>query len=143
SLANRGFMARELLDEVVVRCEGVEQVAVEPVLDGDDEVLPAEDVELGEACAVLAEWDGVYDVDRAGPPLWREFLSQFESSDLLDAGPLWSQPFDPADPLATPGGLASQPAAGTPDPVLQNLARAVQVLDKGGVDVDVTLGEVQ
>ena len=143
ALANRGFVARALLDEVVERCEGVEEVSVEAVLDDEgEEALPAEDVEIAEACGVLGEWDGVYDLDRSGPPLWREMITQFDSSALTEAGPLWAEQFDPADPLRTPAGLASAPADG-PDPVLVNLARAVQILDAGGVDADVTLGEVQ
>ena len=143
ALANRGYTARALLDQVVERCQGVEKVTVEALAGDDgDEALPAGDVEIGEACQVLAGWDGVYDLDRSGPPLWRELLSQFDSDDLTRAGPLWAEPFDAADPVGTPSGLASAPGQG-PDPVLVNLARAVQILDKGGVDVDVTLGEVQ
>jgi acyl-homoserine-lactone acylase len=143
AVANRGFTARALLDQVVKRCQGVEQVAVEALVDDEgEEALPAEDVEIAEACEVLATWDGVYDLDRSGPPLWRELVSQFDSSDLTEAGALWAEPFDPQDPLRTPAGLAGAPGDG-PDPVLVNLARAVQILDKGGADADVTLGEVQ
>ena len=143
ALANRGFTARALLDQVVERCQGVQKVTVEALVGDDgDEALPAGEVDLTEACEVLAGWDGVYDLDRSGPPLWREMLTQFDSGDLTEAGPLWAEPFDPEEPLRTPAGLASAPGQG-PDPVLVNLARAVQILDKGGVDVDVTLGEVQ
>jgi len=121
----------------------VQKVTVEALAGDDgDEALPAGEVDITEACEVLSGWDGVYDLDRAGPPLWREMLSQFDSGDLTKAGPLWAQPFDAKDPVGTPSGLASPPGQG-PDPVLVNLARAVQILDKGGVDVDVTLGEVQ
>jgi acyl-homoserine-lactone acylase len=143
AVANRGFTARALLDQVVERCRGVEQVAVEALTDDEgEEALPAEDVEIAEACEVLATWDGVYDLDRSGPPLWRELLSQFDSSDLTEAGTLWAEPFDPEDPVRTPANLAGAPGQGA-DPVLVNLARAVQILDQGGVEVDVTLGEVQ
>lgn len=51
-------------------------------------------------------------------------------------------PFDATDPIGTPSGLA--PAAdGGADTLLENLARAVQVIEAGGLGVDVTLGEVQ
>jgi acyl-homoserine-lactone acylase len=147
AVANRGFTSRALKDEVVSRCEGAGPVAVEALTDGEDgageEVLPGEEVDISEACAVLAEWDGVYDTDRSGPPLWREFVSRYASSDLVEAGELWAVEFDPADPVGTPSGLAPPAPGGGADPVLENLARAVQVLGAGGVDVDVTLGEVQ
>jgi acyl-homoserine-lactone acylase len=90
---------------------------------------------------VLADWDGVYDVDRAGPVVWREFMADFESSALVDAGALWAEPFDPADPLGTPNGLARP--AGDDDPVLVALARSVQTLEAADLEVDVPLGEVQ
>src|SRR5690606_14534684 len=71
-------------------------------------------------------------------------IGRFDSADLRDAGPLWATPFDPTQPIATPSGLASAPP-GDPaaDPVIQNLARAVQVLDAAGIPLDATLGEVQ
>jgi acyl-homoserine-lactone acylase len=55
-------------------------------------------------------------------------VSRYASSDLIEAGELWAVPFDPADPVGTPSGLAPAPD-GDPDPVLENLARAVQVLE--------------
>lgn len=144
ALANGSFTARMLLDDVVERCQGAAPVTLEPLVEEGEEVLPGGEVDLTEACEVLAGWDGVYDLDRAGPPLWRELLSRYEYSDLLDAGALLAEPFDPADPVGTPAVLAPVPqSAGGVDPLLEHLARAVQILDKGGVGPDVTLGEVQ
>src|SRR5690606_15994477 len=79
AVANRGFMARELLEGVVARCEGAGTVAADPIepAEGDTADLPTE-ADVTEACEVLAGWDGVYDLDRAGPPIWREFLSGFD-----------------------------------------------------------------
>jgi acyl-homoserine-lactone acylase len=144
ALANRGFTARALRTEVVGRCRGVDAVTVPALRDGEDgsEVLPAGTVPLAEACRVLASWDGVYDLDRAGPPLWREFMARYPFAALLEAGELWAEPFDPARPVDTPGGLAPPPDGGD-DPVLVNLARAVQTLQAGGIPVDATLGELQ
>ena len=149
ALANRGYTARVLLDDVVDRCTTTTSVAVdalegEPASDDAEAVegLPAATVELGAACTVLDGWDGVYDLDRSGPPLWREFLLGFDNDAQLQAGQLWADEFDPEDPVATPSGLAAAPAEG-PDPVLVALGRAVQTLDAAEVPVDVTLGEVQ
>jgi acyl-homoserine-lactone acylase len=160
ALANRGFTARELRDEVVARCEAAAGTPVElPALEPPEPepgtsaagattvpppALPAASIDVGPACEVLAGWDGVYDLDRAGPPLWREMIGRFESGDLRDAGALWATPFDPTQPIATPQGLAPAPDGGpAADPVVQNLARAVQVLETAGIPVDAPLGEVQ
>ena len=51
-------------------------------------------------------------------------------------------PFDVDDPLGTPRGLADAPAQG-PDPVLQNIAGAVLLLNAAGFEIDVPLGEAQ
>ncbi len=144
SLGNRGFTARVLLDDVVERCDGAPPVTLEPLVEDGDEVLPGGEVDLARACEVLAGWDGVYDIDRAGPPLWRELLSRYESADLREAGALFAEPFDPADPVGTPGVLAPVPqSAEGVDPLLEHLARAVQVLEVAELGPDVTLGEVQ
>ncbi|HEX6418267.1 MAG TPA: penicillin acylase family protein, partial [Acidimicrobiales bacterium] len=84
ALANRGFTARALLDEVVARCEAAAGTPVDlPALDppepggapGSTTVpapgLPAASIDVAPACPVLDGWDGVYDLDRAGAVLWR------------------------------------------------------------------------
>ncbi|HYI62019.1 MAG TPA: penicillin acylase family protein [Acidimicrobiales bacterium] len=143
AVQNRGYTSRALREAVVERCTGAAPVAV-PALTDDEgaEELPAATVDVAEACAVLEAWDGTYDVDSVGPPVWRELMGRFAGEDLTEAGALWAEPFDPAEPIATPRGLAPIPQP-DPDPVLVNLARAVQVLDAAGVAVDTALGEVQ
>jgi len=143
SLLNRGFTAAALRAEVVERCTDAGPVAVDALeADGSVSGLPAAEVDVSAACEVLDGWDGVYDLDRAGPPLWRELVNRFSGEELTEAGPLWADAFDAEDPVATPSGLADPPAGGD-DPVLQALARAVQILEVAGLDPDVTLGEVQ
>ena len=144
SLANRGYTSRVLLADVVERCEGAGPVRV-PELAAEEDLpgLPAGTVVITAACEVLAGWDGVYDLDRAGPPVWRELLSRFEYTDQLDQGPLWAEPFEAAAPTGTPSGLAPVPTGEQADPILENLARAVQVLDAAGLEPDVTLGDAQ
>ena len=91
---------------------------------------------------MLAGWDGTYDVDQAGPPIWR-VMNRYEYTDLTTtAGVLWESPFDPADPVGTPSGSSPAPDGGV-DPLLENLARAVQVIEAAGLTVDVPLGHVQ
>ena len=145
ALLNEGFTARALRAEVVDRCEGVDEVTVPEVSVGEDgnPGLPGGTVDISAACDVLATWDGIYDLDSAGAPLWRELLSRFSSSDLTEAGDLWAEPFDPADPLGTPSGLARAGDGERADLALERLAYAVQALDAAGFAPDVTLGEAQ
>ncbi|HEY6415556.1 MAG TPA: penicillin acylase family protein, partial [Acidimicrobiales bacterium] len=147
AVQNRGYTSRVLLEAVVERCRGASTVDVpaqEAATGGSGPPpLPAARVDVSPACAVLAAWDGVYDVDRAGPPLWRELLAGVDTDDLTRAGALWAEPFDPERPVDTPAGLAPAPGGGAPDPVLVDLARAVQSLEAAGFAADATLGEVQ
>jgi acyl-homoserine-lactone acylase len=117
SIGNRVFTAELLVDEVVTRCR----------TEIDEQAI----------CDVLANWDRRNDVDSVGPALWRTFLDQFDFADVLDAGTLWKNPFDPADPLATPSGLSDSPA------VVANLQAAADALRVNGFDIDTPLGDVQ
>lgn len=117
SIGNRAFMAEALVDDVVARCR----------TEIDDQTI----------CEALAGWDRRNDVDSVGPALWRQFLLQFEFADVLDAGPLWKNPFDPADPVGTPNGLSDDPV------VMVHLQAAADALRAAGFDVDTPLGDVQ
>lgn len=144
ALQNRGYSSRVLKDDVVARCQSATNVDVAalPNTDNPDRGLPAGSVDVSQACAILAAWDGTYDLGAKGAALWREFMGRFDSKDLTDVGALWSRPFDAARPVDTPASLAPAPA-GAPDPVLVNLARAVQIFGKAGRPVDAPLGDLQ
>ena len=75
-------------------------VSLSDVLAADGATIstPAHDVDLTAACDVLADWDGRYDLDRAGPMLWRETMSRFSSAERTNTGPLFVDPFDPTAP---------------------------------------------
>lgn len=153
SLLNQGYTARELLDDVVQRCTATPSVTVpelpaetpNPAATPDTPPpapgLPAATVDVSAACKVLGDWDGIYDLDRKGPAIWRETMSRYKGSDFMNAGALWATPFDASDPVDTPNGLAA--ATGGTDQVLVNLARAVQTLEAAGIPLDATLGETQ
>jgi acyl-homoserine-lactone acylase len=143
AVANESFAAVTWLDGVVERCTGAAAVTVDEVPFSDGRVaLPAATVDIGAACAVLTAWNGRFDLDAPGAPLWREWLSRWPSDALGANGSIWAVPFDPADPQGTPSGLAPAPTDGD-DPVLVNLARAVQVLELAGHGPDVTLRATQ
>lgn len=144
SLLNQGYTARSLRSAVVERCKAADSpVEVGALAAGKDAPgLPAAEVDISKACDVLAAWDGRYDLDSVGAALWRELMTRYGFKELLTAGTLWAEPFDAARPVDTPSGLAPAPADG-PDPLLVNLARAVQALGVAGFGPDVPLGQVQ
>ncbi|MDP6946924.1 MAG: penicillin acylase family protein, partial [Myxococcota bacterium] len=132
-LSSRSLVAEELLDGVVERCEETSSVEVS-----------GEMVDLTEACAVLAAWDGTYSTEAVGATVWREMLAsgEFETGDLTDAGLLFEVAFDPDDPVDTPNTLTEAPTD-QDDPILVALAIAIQNLTDAGFTVDQSLGELQ
>lgn len=143
ALDDNAYTAAQLRTDVVARCEAAsDPVKVEAILgpEGDDgqpgeEIAPAGEIDLTDACRVLDEWDGHFDPDSEGAPLWREFLNGFGDESI------WANGFDPAKPLETPNGLVESGADG--DPVLINLATAQQLLESQDLKVNVSLGELQ
>jgi len=92
------------------------------------------DVTLRAACGVLAAWDRKVDLDSRGALLFREFWLQAAALPGI-----WAAPFDPADPVHTPRGLA--PAA--VPPLLAQLQETAQRLAALGIPLDARLGEYQ
>lgn len=130
-LGNHSAMAELLLDGVVARVKDAGIVDV----DGTS-------TDVGRAAGVLAAWDRRFDIDSVGAVLWREFLASFTEEQRTTAGPLFAEPFDPNDPIATPCGLAPAPATGA-DPLVVALGRAIQTLEAAGLPADVRLGDAQ
>ncbi len=136
---NGSYNAFRLRRWLVRACRATPTVDLPELLADDGTVeLPAATVDLTAACDVLDEWDGRYDLDRAGPILWREAMSRFTEDELTTTGPLWGSAFDPADPTRTPAEPAEDPTR-----ALDALARAVQVVESAGFAVDATLGAAQ
>ncbi len=128
AINNRSMSAEILRAEMVRRCQANPSVT----LDGQN-------VDLRKACQVLANWDGRYNTDSVGAPLWREFITQYEMPDTLRKGKLFDNDFNAADSVNTPNIM-------TPDKnneSLVRLARAVRMLQQAGFDVDVPLGKIQ
>jgi len=86
------------------------------------------------ACTTLRTWDRRADLDSRGAVLFREFWA------LASAIPnRWATPFDPADPVNTPSGVA--PAA--MPAMLAALRSAADKLQSLGVPLDGRLGDYQ
>ena len=137
ALSGVGLLATELRAGVAARCRAA-GTGVADIGDGP------QTVDLAAACAALEGWGGTVRMDDRGAPLWREFVASgvFSYADTLDAGQLFAAPFDPADPLGTPAGLAPAPADGE-DPVPVALATAVLRLAAAGFEPDASLRETQ
>ncbi len=136
---NSGRSAVLLRSAAVNACRATPIVEVPDLLAADGSVsLAAASVDLTAACDVLEGWDGVYDLDRSGPMIWRETMARFDGAAFENAGALFEDPFDPARPTVTP----SVPASDT-GPLMQAMARAVQTITTAGFALDATLGASQ
>lgn len=142
ALGNTSYPAWMLRESLVERCKGAGIVPLSSVLgEGNVELLPQTEIDLTSACEVLAAWDGTFNLDAPGAPLFREWLGQFPQSAFADDGILFAEGFDPADPVNTPRGLAE-----SDDPtnaIITNLARAVQILESAGFSESSTLRDTQ
>jgi acyl-homoserine-lactone acylase len=88
--------------------------------------------EGGDACAVLAEWDGRTDTDSVGAHIFREFFRR------VPADLLWEVPFDPARPVQTPRDLNEKHPQ-----VVAAMEDAIAYLQSQHVPFDAALGDLQ
>ena len=130
-LSNQNYAGQLLRDDLVSLCRA------QPVV-----TLESREVDLLEACDVLAAWDLHSNLDSRGAHLFREFMRVANDGKFTRWLPKtfnFSVPFDVEDPVNTPRGLdtASNPA------VLTALASAVLVLEQAGIALDARLGDLQ
>lgn len=90
---------------------------------------------VARGCAALAGWDRRYEATSRGAALFRAFWPK-----AARLPGLWSVPFDAADPVNTPRGLATDKVG---DKLLLALGEAVGELDKAGIALDAPWGDVQ
>jgi acyl-homoserine-lactone acylase len=83
---------------------------------------------------VLADWNRRAELDSRGAILFREF---WNSASLIPAK--WSVPFDPADPVNTPSGVAKAAAPA----MLAALKAAAEKLQRLHIPLDGRLGDYQ
>ena len=126
--SERNYGAELLLDDVLSVCNG----PIEPVV-----LNGTTSVDIAPACKALAAWDRHENVSSKGAPVWREFWR------VASRVPgLYRVPFNVADPVNTPSGIAvEQPAVR--EGVRRALAQAQQRLAQANVAIDATLGSVQ
>ena len=132
ALSNESEAGRLLRDSVVRLCRAAPRVRLP---EGDE-------VDLTEACGVLAGWDLRADLASQGAVLFREMMTAANGPAYTRHFPAtfeFRTPFDPGDPIGTPRDLSEHdnPA------VLQSLAQAVVRLRKAGIPLSAPLGSVQ
>jgi acyl-homoserine-lactone acylase len=125
--SNRALHSELLLKGVIDACDDVNFVLVDEV-----------PYDLTDACTVLRNWDGTYNVESSGAVLFREYLTGTSRIDRSDAGTLYDVGFDPADPVGTPNTANPNDRE-----LLAALGAAAKAMLRDGYALDVTLGEVQ
>lgn len=123
---NRHYSADIMLDDVLVLC------AEEPsIVD-----VGGTDVDVSQACEVLANWDRRNRVESVGAHVWTDFWRR--SSGI---GNLYSVPFSPADPVNTPRGVNLADAA-VRGALMNRLGATVQFYAERGIPLDRPWGQV-
>ena len=84
------------------------------------------------AAAVLSQWDGTCTAESTGSLLYERFRSAY-----LGTSPVWSAPFDLANPLETPRGIPASEA----DTAIVSLSRvAIEMETEDGLALDLAWG---
>lgn len=138
---NRAWYAEEFLPELRLRCSttsGTEVNVPQSLLPSDPLVTSPGTQDLTQACGVLANWNGTYDLTSQGAHLFRTFVDIYQHSFPDDL----TTPFDPADPVNTPADPSTGPSI-EDNPMLQSLGAAVVLLDHAGIPLGSQLGDVQ
>jgi acyl-homoserine-lactone acylase len=125
--SHRNFGAELLLDDVL-------QVCTPEFADVEFE---SRTVNVSAACDVLRQWDRRNAVDSRGGHVWREFWREAAS-----IGNLFVVPFDAADPVGTPRGIAVDDQD-VRSQVLLALASAQTTLKEANIALDARLGDIQ
>ena len=124
---NQSLTAQLLLPELLTACEANPEQSLS---DGTE-------VDLSDACDVLAAWDQAFNNESRGAVLFREWLTRYPYNETYLGNTLFKNGFDPAKPATTPNGLAN------PSDALAKLAEATAMLEAAGFELDTALGELQ
>jgi acyl-homoserine-lactone acylase len=129
-LSNRSLAAELAVDDTVRMC------ASEP--EGRAISSAGSAVDVREACSVLASWDRRMDVESRGALLFDRYWRRASDLAASEGRELWTIPFDPAEPIATPAGLDIDGGVFS-----RALADATLELGTGGISLAAALGEHQ
>jgi len=130
--SNQGQVAALIKDDLAAHC------LLDPTFTLDSEVI-----DLLQACTVLANWDGTYNLDSVGAPIFREFISGYSASQVSNGDGLFAVAFDPLDPINTPNTLLIATGSRSEDSHLRNLAIAVKRLNAINIPLNAPLSSWQ
>jgi len=103
-------------------------------------------IDITRACEVLASWDRTVTLDAIGAQIftetWKYLMEYFGEEYVIHKKWFWAQPFDPANPLATPSGINKDYFVAR-NLVLEAIATAVKRLQDNGVALDAPWRNVQ
>jgi acyl-homoserine-lactone acylase len=131
-MANQSLAASLLLSPLVEACRADASSG-----EGSGEAPGEASLDLGEACEVLANFDGQFALDRPGAVLFREWLTRYPIGATTTRGDLFAEAFSPEQPIDTPTGLAHT------DGALERLAEAIRVLQVANLPLDARLADTQ
>jgi acyl-homoserine-lactone acylase len=120
--SNRNYLSEAILPELLSICQANRE---------DDVLVDGRSVSIAEGCDALNLWDSRMNVDSVGALVFREFAFQFRRN------PQWTVAYDENDVLNTPRGLVDN------DATLEQLATAIDKIQRADIALDATLGEVQ
>jgi acyl-homoserine-lactone acylase len=133
---SRNIAGEMTRDDVVAICRAVPDWTVGTCGDGSD-AYSANPVEAAQGCTILADWDGLFNIDSVGAALWRNVWFRMNRT-----ANLWVVPFDADDPVGTPNTLnVDDPAV--VDAVRCALGGGVDFLVDKQIPLDRRWGEVQ
>ncbi len=121
-MGNRNYLGEAIANELISICQANRESSID---------VNGTMVSLGDACDALSAWDGTMNKASVGAHIFREFAFQFRRN------PQWAVEYDVNDVLNTPNGLLDN------DTTLTQLATAVDKINRAGIDLDASLGEVQ
>ncbi|MEM8605771.1 MAG: penicillin acylase family protein [Myxococcota bacterium] len=133
-LDSRNSTAYTMLDDLLASfCDG-STIMVSRDTETGGTFDPPIEVDVGEACSVLAAWDRTGGPQSRGAHVWDQFW--FRANDVAPAA-LYLEAFDPARPIDTPAGLnVGNPA------VREAFGAAVAQILRSPFDLDARLDEV-
>jgi len=103
-------------------------------------------VDVTQACEVLASWNRTVTLDAIGAQVftetWKYLMEYFGEDYVIHKNWFWAQPFDPANPLATPSGINKDNFIAR-NLVMKAIATAVKRLQIAGVALDAPWRDVQ
>jgi len=123
---DRSLAADLLRDDLVTACTLQNSVKIA------DKVI-----DLSEACAALKGYNKHLNLESKGAVLFREWITRYSYSDMIDKGALFAVSFDPKDPVNTPRDLSDKNLA------LKNLGLAILVMKRANLALDSSLADTQ